>query len=98
MGNYKFRSDEFYKEPLPKAEEIDKKVETITQQPFDVPIESKPNTYKKYTTAKLRVRKAPNGEILRVLDDNTEVEVLKEDGDGWAQLKDGTYVMSRYLR
>lgn len=98
MSNYKFRSDEFYKEPLPKTEEIDKKVEKITQQPFDVPIESKPKTYRKYTTAKLRVRKTPDGEVIRILDNNTEVEILKENGDGWAQLIDGTYVMSRYLR
>lgn len=96
MSNYKFRSDELYKETLPNKE-IDKKVGKVTQQPFDVPIESNPKIYK-YTTSRLRVRKAPDGEVLRILETNTEVEVLKEYGDGWTQLVDGTYVMSRYLR
>ena len=99
MGNYRFRSDELYKEPLPKDRVIDKKVEEpITQQPFDVPIESKPKTHKKITTSRLRVRKEPNGEVIKILDNNVEVEIVKERGDGWAQLIDGTYVMSMYLK
>lgn len=95
MGNYKFRSDEFYKEPLP---EIKSKREIEEIRPFDVPIESKPKTYKKNTTTRLRVRKEPNGEVLKILDNGAEVEIVKEQGNGWAQLVDGTYVMSKFLK
>ena len=98
MSNYKFRSDEFYKEPLSKTKSKKEEIGTISQQPFDVPIESKPNTYKKNTTVKLNVRKEPNGEILTILEKDTEVEVLKEYDSEWTQLVDGTYVMSKYLR
>lgn len=98
MNNYKFRSDEFYKDSLSKTRNKNRESEKVSQQSFDVPIESKPNTYKKTTTVRLNVRKKPNGEILTQLEKDTEIEVLKEYNSEWTELVDGTYVMSKYLK
>lgn len=57
----------------------------------------KPIYKTKYTVSKLRVRKEPDGEILKVLNEGAAVKVLKEE-NGWAELKDGTYVMSEFLK
>lgn len=51
----------------------------------------------KKTVCYLNNRKAPDGEILKVLKQNTKVRVVEEK-DGWARLEDGTYVMSQYLK
>ena len=97
MGNYEFRSDKLnYREPLPKIEEINKESQ---EKPLNVPIESKTKPIvTKETTVRLRVRKSPNGEILKVLDKGTKVEIDKEQSDGWTKLLDGTYVMSKFLK
>ena len=44
----------------------------------------------------LNVRKSPNGEILRTIQNGTKVEVV-EELDHWCKLVDGTYVMKRFL-
>lgn len=51
----------------------------------------------KRTTTRLRVRKEPNGEILKILDSGAPVEVV-EVKNGWARLVDGNYVMNKFLK
>lgn len=53
--------------------------------------------YSKFTISKLRVRKEPNGEVLKILDENEKVNIIEEK-DGWARLVDNTYVMSEFLK
>ncbi len=87
MANYKFRSDELYRDSLPEDDRIERS--------FEAPIE--PKSYHKHTTSRLRVRKEPDGEIIRILDNGEEVEAVSEH-DGWTKLVDGTYVMSKFLK
>ena len=47
--------------------------------------------------ADLVVRDAPDGAKLRLLRDKTPVEVVDIDG-GWAELSDGGFVMSKYIK
>ena len=59
-------------------------------------IEEKPKIQKGTTTVKLRIRKVPNGEIIRVVSKGTMLEFM-EIKDGWAHLTDGNYCMVKFL-
>lgn len=59
-------------------------------------IEEKPKVQKGTTTVKLRIRKVPNGEIVRVVSKGTMLE-FTEIKDGWAHLIDGNYCMVKFL-
>lgn len=98
MNGYKFRSEESnYREPLSKIDTERKSEEQINNKPLSVPIEKEKVFSQKEVTVRLRVRKKPNGDILKVLMPGTKVEV-KESKNGWTQLKDGNYVMSKFLK
>ena len=58
--------------------------------------EKKPKVQKGTTTVKLRIRKVPNGEIVRVVSKGTMLEFI-EVKDGWAHLIDGNYCMVKFL-
>ena len=58
--------------------------------------EGKPKVQKGTTTVKLRIRKVPNGEIVRVVSKGTTLEFI-EVKDGWAHLIDGNYCMVKFL-
>lgn len=62
----------------------------------EVIIEEKPKVQKGTTTVKLRIRKVPNGEIVRVVSKDTMLE-FTEIKDGWAHLTDGNYCMVKFL-
>lgn len=96
MTNYKFRCEESnYRTSLSKENnDFDFKERQEEKQPYIAPIE----THKKQTTSRLRVRKEPNGEVVKILDIGETVNVLEERGDGWAKLEDGNFVMSRFLK
>lgn len=94
MTKYKFSSEEpNYRGSFPKKENNFKERKE-EKQPYVAPIE----IYEKQTTSRLRVRKEPNGEVIRILDNGEIVKVVEERGDGWTKLEDGNFVMSKFLK
>lgn len=65
----------------------------------EVEVQEKPKvrTYTKTTICRLNNREQPDGKILKVFDLGTKVKVVTEK-NGWSQLEDGTYVMSKFLK
>lgn len=59
-------------------------------------VKEEPKIQKGTTTVRLRIRKAPNGEIVRVVSKGTILE-FTEIKDGWAHLTDGNYCMVKFL-
>lgn len=55
------------------------------------------NFTEKVTTTTVNVRVAPNGQIVKVLENGTKVKV-KEIKNNWALLDDGNYIMASLLR
>lgn len=55
------------------------------------------NFTEKVTTTTVNVRVAPNGQIVKTLDNGTKVKV-KEIKNNWALLDDGNYIMASLLR
>lgn len=51
----------------------------------------------KVTTTTVNVRVAPNGQIVKILENGTKVKV-KEIKNNWALLDDGNYIMASLLR
>lgn len=51
----------------------------------------------KEVIANLRIRKEPDGEILGNFKIGTKVVIINEE-DGWSELEDGRFVMSKYLK
>ena len=98
MTKTKVRSEE-RKESLPIDVEEKIEVEEIKTEAVDTVIATL-TVYNKVTTSKLRVRKEPSldGEVIKILDEGTLVEVVEELSDGWSRLIDGTFVMSKYLK
>lgn len=50
--------------------------------------------------SKLNVRDRPNmsGNVVKVINEGTDVEVESVNVMGWARLSDGTYVVAKYLK
>lgn len=99
MNNYKFRSETSeYRPSLSKDVDYNyKERKSNIEKEVNIPIDEVKKIYQKKTTSRLRVRKSPKGEILKILELGEVVNIIEEK-DGWAQLQDGTFVMSQFLQ
>lgn len=77
-----------------KIEELEEAKEKIEKEEIE---ETKEKEELKYRTlSRLNIRREPDGVIMDVVEKDTILEVEKIE-DGWAQLKDKSFCMAKYL-
>ena len=92
MGKKHFTLLDKFEEIEETKEEIEK--EEIEETKEKEKIEKEELKYR--TLSRLNIRREPDGVIMDVVEKDTILEVEKIE-DGWAQLKDKSFCMAKYL-